>query len=334
MSDRAAGALARLAEQTGESFPHIEAAREASRALLAARRAAFSRLSDGRDVAVCLFGSIARREFTSGSDEDWLALVPDESAEPSGDFLERVRDTVGGAERKPGAEEIFGTWAAKTRLVEQIGLDRDNNKNLTRRILLALESVAVLNEPLFEQARTAVLDGYFDPPPRDNRPPRFFLNDVVRYWRTICVDFVGKERERHGEGWGLRNAKLRNSRKVLFASGLLPILLCAALTADEMKPFLADQFEAPATDRLADAFVRCGAADAGVRTLRAYDSFLALLDDADARAELKDLRREAAEDSPAFARARQLGETLQDGLVALMFESDELRSVSRAYSVF
>ena len=41
------------------------------------------------------------------------------------------------------------------------------------------------------------------------RPPRFLLNDVIRYWRTICVDYVGKERGGAGEKWALRNLKLR-----------------------------------------------------------------------------------------------------------------------------
>ena len=53
------------------------------------------------------------------------------------------------------------------------------------------------------------------------RIPRFLLNDIVRFWRTMAVDYASKQRDRGGEEYGLRNAKLRMSRKLIFASGLL-----------------------------------------------------------------------------------------------------------------
>lgn len=101
---------------------------------------------------------------------------------------------------------------------------------------------------------------------------------MIRYWRTIGVDFESKMRDRKGEGWGLRNAKLRLSRKALFAGGLLPVLECYRHPSEAMLDYLDERMSVPSLDRIADAFADHGAVDPGVRTLRAYDEFLAILD--------------------------------------------------------
>ena len=188
----------------------------------------------------------------------------------------------------PGRQATFGSVAFCGNLVTRIGLDKDDNRNVTQRMLLVLESVAVAGEEAHRRCWERVLDGYLADTTRDRHPPRFFLNDLIRYWRTICVDFVGKERD-EPEKWGLRTAKLRTARKLLFASGLLPALLSAELPRDGIRDFLAEQFGAPATDRVAWAFLHTGANDAGLRTLRAYDRWLGMLDDPESREHLAGL---------------------------------------------
>ena len=74
-------------------------------------------------------------------------------------------------------------------------------------------------------------------------------------------------RARKGEGWGLRNAKLRLSRKALFAGGLLPVLACYRYPAADMLTYLESQVSVPPLDRIANAFVDHGAPDSGARAL-------------------------------------------------------------------
>jgi hypothetical protein len=284
------------------------------------------------DATVVLMGSWGRREITSESDDDFMVLLagaPREGARPS---IEEVAGALGG--RPPGPEEIFGRHVLLDELRGKIGRDEDTNTNLTRRMLLMLESVAICGDDVHADARRALISGYLEANVKDHRPPRFLLNDVVRYWRSIAVDFESKMRARKGEGWGLRNAKLRLSRKALFAAGLLPVLECYRHPVNNMLDYLDDRMSVPPLDRLADAFVDRGALDPGVRALSAYDEFLAILDDSPRRRELSDLGVADAAESSLFARIAELGREFEAGLLALLFDDPELHRWVREYLVF
>lgn len=329
----AAGALERLAGRGGGQFDNLFVARERS----AVRLAELSRLIEpfprDPDACVVLFGSWGRRELTSQSDDDFLVLVDGSERADVQPDADELRAVVGGGRREPGTHGGFGEAAFCTDLAERIGLDEDVNRNLTRRMLLMLESVAVAGDNAYRRCFDRVLDGYLEDSLNDRHPPRFFINDLIRYWRTICVDFVGKKRE-GPEKWALRNAKLRTARKLLFASGLLPLLLCHHYRKAEIRPFLIDQLSAPPTDRVAYAFLEAGAIDPGTRALGAYDRWLGMLDDASVREHLQDLRREDAARSPVFQEVRRYADEIEQGLLTLLFDTQPLRVLVREYGIF
>jgi predicted nucleotidyltransferase len=321
--------LEELAGRSGAGFPHLLAARERTARERAAARERLAGVALDGDAAVVLFGSWGRGELTPGSDDDWLVLVAGDRREVVAPDPAAVGAVLG---REPGRQAIFGEVAYAAELAGRIGLDEDTNRNLTRRMLLMLESVAVAGDVAWRAAREHVLDGYLRGDVKDHRPPRFFLNDVIRYWRTITVDFVGKERAGGGEKGALRNLKLRLNRKVLFAGGLLPLLLCHRLRAGAIRGELLRQFELPATDRIAEVFLEFDP-DAGVRALAAYDRWIGMLADADVRAGLAALSRDEGDRDRAFRTARRHADELQNGLLALLFETPLLPLV-REYGIF
>lgn len=314
--------LLQLVHATGRGLPTLTTARERSATRTAHRRELLADLAGDLDATVVMLGSWGRGEVTSGSDDDLLLLADGEPRTEIAPTLAQVAELlkVGDEFKQPGPEGTFGEVAFLTELVGKIGLDGDINRNLTRRMLLLLESVALTNLARHTDARRAVLEGYLSDTIRDFRPPRFLLNDLVRYWRTIGVDFVGKIRERDGQGWGLRNAKLRTSRKLLFASGLLAVLRCHEVRREEMLDFLDAQFAMAPTDRIASAFLHYSDLEHGVAALVAYDQFLQLLDDAAVRAELDAIDSgDAASASPHFESVARLGVALDQALLGLLF---------------
>lgn len=348
------GALEHLATRTDASFPALLAARHRSEAGLNALARDLAEIQLPPETSVVLLGSWGRAEVTGVSDLDWLlvdasaerapagegvpipraqlALAPDLAGPPLEAHLDDLSEIMRRHGADPGSQGTFGTAVHVEDLAGKIGLDEDSNQNLTRRMLLVLESVAATGAEHHRTALERVITTYVQGSTRDYRPPRFLLNDLIRYWRTIAVDFEGKRREQDDHKWALRNVKLRTARKVLFMGGLLPVLACRDMRAGEMAPYLLDQFSAPATDRIAHAFLAWDAMDEGVRSLRAYDAVLERLADADTRRRLDALDYEHARDDSLFLELRRLGHELESGLLALLFETP-LRDVVRRYAV-
>lgn len=87
-----------------------------------------------------------------------------------------------------------------------------------RRVLLLLESLPTGNSDAYGRVRRQILKRYLN----DDRGltgksgkiivPRFLLNDLTRYWRTVTVDFVYKQRAEPGKNWALlRLLRLANT---------------------------------------------------------------------------------------------------------------------------
>ena len=326
----AASPLSALAAAGGVRFDALEAARARTAARCDAARAALAGMPRDPDVAVVLLGSWGRGEVTQGSDDDVLVVTT--GALRDG-LRPRVADLRPAFAQATGAQGTFDDVVALEELAT-IGLEADSNRVLTRRMLVLLESSPLLGADVHRAVLAGLLDAYLGGERRDRRPPRFLLNDVVRYWRTVAVDFEAKARGGDDGKWALRHAKLRTSRTMLFAGGLLPLLECHHVTADDAPALLLSELLRPPTDRIAAAFLRYEAVDAGVRTLGAYDRFLAVLDDPVRRSALERLPRAEARQEPVFQECRRLGREIQQGLTALLFEREPLRRLIRQYGVF
>ncbi len=131
-----------------------------------------------------------------------------------------------------GSQGVFGDFAIGTELMARIGLDADTNVNTTRRLLTLFESVSVFNDGVRGRLIGQLLERYCtDYDPRSGRSnidrvnvPRFLLNDLIRYWRTMAVDFGAKQWRSVRTDWHLRYVKLLTTRKVLFAGSLMTLL--------------------------------------------------------------------------------------------------------------
>jgi len=302
----------------------------AARDLAVQTRAALKRALiglDSEDSSVVVSGSLARDEFTLGSDIDWSLLI-DGQADPNViDMLPRIEDIVKGvAGKPPGREGTFGTLTFSHDLIHQIGGEDDTNRNTTRRILLLLESFPVGRPDAYERVLKSILQRYINEDDGFRRGsgryhvPRFLQNDFARYWRTMAVDFAYKRRSRFGHGAAMRNFSCFSCElKLNDRPRLFPCL--SPVGSPECVACLRDFLRLTPLEILATTLLAFPHLDPTALVLfNAYDRFLGLLADQTSHDYLESLPPDPEPHDATWAEARCITHEFRDALLEMFFD--------------
>lgn len=115
-------------------------------------------------------------------------------------------------------------------LVQTLGRpDDDASNRFTARMLLLLESRPLLGKPVYEAALGEVIAAYWVDytDHADDFMPSFLANDILRMWRTFCVNYEARtQRDPPAKKAKrkLKNYKLKHSRLLTCYSGLAHLL--------------------------------------------------------------------------------------------------------------
>jgi hypothetical protein len=164
----------------------------------------------------------------------------------------------------------------------------------------------------------------------------------------MAVDFASKQRDRDSKKWGLRHAKLRMSRKLIFASGLL-VCFSANLDPDLQKKIstdendirlqlinhIRDQLRLTPLEILKQSIERYGIPQAIANDLfGAYAEFLKVLNDKKSREALENLKSVDSRTDPTFLRIREISTMFEGALDHIFFKNKLVEPLTRKYGVF
>lgn len=227
--------MASFTEQLHHHKP-LSSRRVKSEGKLAAVRCEFAKYKESHQddynsaVTVFVAGSMARGEASDASDLDlfFLTTTPSDKRRHLQDI-----DILAAAiniNRSLGYEPFsndgeFLKIHSLNHMLKALGAPQDDSENLfTTRMLLLLESRCVFNESIYKECINEVLGHYF----RDNRGkssfrPLFLLNDVLRYWRTLCLNYE-LARDDPSTPWRKKNINLKFSRMLTVFGTVLPLI--------------------------------------------------------------------------------------------------------------
>jgi predicted nucleotidyltransferase len=288
-----------------------------NRAIQKLRRQLRSENSQPNETVITC-GSYSRGEASAQSDIDYFMLVAarsDGSPRPDRKRLAEIEQTIKALiPRGPAKDGAFAKYQTREQLLANIGGQNDSNDNITRRILFLLEGNWLTGESEFVALRRAVLEKYIAPNITDHQLALFLLNDLIRYYRTMAVDYEFKTvQATPRKSWALRNIKLIFSRKLLYASGLFSVALTADRRRDRKIEILVDLFSKPCIERL-EAI--CGKARIA-RVLACYERFLTCISSAENRGHLEDLALADRDKDPLFRDIKNEGHSFTRELLAL-----------------
>ena len=191
--------VSKFANEIGADWPGYELAKQGTVKAEQALRGALQPDGGDRrlnpDASLVLFGSFARSEMLEGSDFDWSLLIDGVVDNSHADQAKSIGAAIDAKLKSPGSSGTFGNLVFSHELVHRIGGGADSNANLTRRMLMLLESRpfslsgADSSSGVWDNVLKNILERYFQEdqfsPDAKRTVPRFLLNDLTRFWRTI-----------------------------------------------------------------------------------------------------------------------------------------------------
>ncbi|MER9962240.1 hypothetical protein NKJ72_14945 [Mesorhizobium sp. M0045] len=252
-------------------------------------------------VFLVVNGSLARKELVDGSDFDAFIVQKRISRSLAQQLWTEAHEAVG--LRRPGSTGVFGedSVVQYDEMLLNIGGSSDSNESITRRMLLILESTSVGDEASFEELAKAMLNRYISDQITDHQLALFLLNDIIRYYRTICVDFEFKTEE-DGKPWGIRNIKLVFSRKLIYFSGLLICAETAQRSALEKRAICERLMRLTPIERVLSVL-----GEDAFEPLMYYDKFLEKMDEPEIRLNLESEDKDALRKSELFRSLKNDG---------------------------
>jgi len=177
------------------------------------------------DLTIFTVGSYGRLEASSHSDIDlFFVYGPSDASKEQrrtnelrlfGRLIETV-EVLNFPKLSNDAQYLQSHEAKK--VLKHLGSAVDDSRNyFTTRMLLLLESRCVFGESSYDNVLRAMLESYYRdyPTHAENFRPWFLLNDIMRFWKTLLLNYENK-RNRGDEPTNpkprVKNFKLKYSR--------------------------------------------------------------------------------------------------------------------------
>lgn len=284
------------------------------------------------DLGLCIYatGSYGRKEASRYSDLDLFFVHKDRP-------ISKIEKTLVDASLiKITREMEFGDFSGDgeylqvhdlKEILDNLGNREDDYRNFfTARMLLLLESTPIFNDAVYAGSIKAVVDAYYRDyhgHEKDFRPV-FLANDIVRFWKTLCLNYE-HSRNRRGaakkSSAHIKNLKLKFSRMLTcFSTVLLLARHYKQLAPDQ----LAELVRMPPLERLRESASGIPDGESSLRQLLDDYSWFLEVTDRPKEELLQWITDRSARDQ-AFERARTFGHEMYNLLFKISQDGDLLR---------
>lgn len=274
-----------------------------------------------KDVhTLAIAGSLARLEASDLSDLDLIiSLHPPAEGEsapdpqPIMDWRDKLCADLG--LEPPNKNGVFQHPICRSRIATIAGRSGEAYDDVAKRILFLLESDWLYNQDNYDSLLAEIIDAYSEDVRRDLRKNFvFLLNDVVRFFRSLCVNYQFNKADTEDGKWPLRNIKLRHSRVLMYFSMIAAI---GALSREDSEQKIEALKTLIGMEPLRRLYVSYGLArDPGFfKVAGAYNTFIHLLGQKETRDELAGLEYDDRYKSAVFAQLKANSDALSSELL-------------------